>query len=69
MNTLKKGNDITYYQVTTTLKDPKTVDREYGAFDGIDDFFPKLVISTDQGFDTNYKGIQWRNIREFLLDK
>lgn len=65
----KKGNDITYYQVTTTLKDPKTVDREYGAFDGIDDFFPKLVISTDQGFDTNYKGIQWRNIREFLLDK
>lgn len=65
----KKGNDITYYQVTTTLKDPKTVDREYGAFDGIDDFFPKLVISTDQGFDTNYKGIQWRNIREFLLNK
>jgi predicted AAA+ superfamily ATPase len=62
-----RGDDKRYYQVTSTLNDPKVIDREYGAFNSINDHFPKTVLSLDAHFDTNYNGINWQNIQHFLM--
>jgi predicted AAA+ superfamily ATPase len=65
----QKGNEKLYIQVCSTLNDSKVVDREYGAFTGINDHFPKIVLSLDNGFEANKNGIKWFNIPEFLLSK
>ncbi|MFH1160984.1 MAG: ATP-binding protein [bacterium] len=63
----EKGTEKIYLQVCTTLKEEKTVDREYRALESVNDHFPKLVLSLDEGFDTSRKGIRWMNIKDFLL--
>lgn len=61
-----KGTEVMYIQVCTTLNDPKTVDREYSALESVDNHFPKLVVSLDEGFETSRKGIKWMNLIDFL---
>jgi uncharacterized protein len=63
------GTDKVYIQVCTTLNDPKTVDREYSALESVDNHFPKLVLSLDEGFETSRKGIKWMNLIDFLGDE
>ncbi len=63
-----RSGDRLYVQVTYLLAEEKTVLREFGAFDGIPDHFPRLVLSMD-AFDLGRNGIQHRNIRDFLLDE
>lgn len=63
-----RADEKQYFQVTATLNDPKVVDREYSAFNQISDHFPKTVLSLDDHFDTNYNGIRWQNIQDFLLE-
>ncbi len=65
----QKDNEKLYLQVCTTLKDSKVVDREYKSLENIDNHFPKMVLSLDNGFDTSYKGIKWMNVKDFLLYK
>ncbi len=55
-----------YYQVAYLLASEETVQREFGAFRGIDDNFPKFVLSLDE-FDFSRDGYQHLNIRDFLL--
>ena len=62
----RKGNERLYLQVCTTLADGKVIDREYGALEGVNDHFPKYVLSLDSGFETSRKGIRWMNIKDFL---
>lgn len=63
----QRGDERLYLQVCTWLKSDKTIDREYRSLEQINDHFPKLVLSLDKGFDTNRKGIMWKNIEDFLL--
>jgi uncharacterized protein len=64
-----KGNEKIYIQVCTTLIGDKVYEREYGAFDNLNDHFPKLVLSLDEtGFTTNADGIKWMNLKDFLLE-
>jgi hypothetical protein len=63
----EKGTEKIYLQVCTTLKEDRTVDREYRSLESINDHFPKLVLSLDEGFETSRKGIRWMNIKDFLL--
>lgn len=64
----QKGNDKVYIQVCTTLIGNKAYEREYKAFKGIDDHFPKYVLSLDEsGFSTSPEGVRWMNIKQFLL--
>ncbi|MBN2777326.1 MAG: ATP-binding protein [Bacteroidales bacterium] len=59
-----------YIQVCTTLTDEKVINREYGAFTGISDNYPKYVLSMDKsGFTTDSNGIKWKNLIDFLLDR
>ncbi|MEI6901489.1 MAG: ATPase, partial [Bacteroidota bacterium] len=63
----EKGTEKMYLQVCTSLKEEKTIDREYRALEAVNDHFPKLVLSMDEGFDTSRIGIRWMNIKDFLL--
>ncbi|MDO4921789.1 MAG: ATP-binding protein [Phascolarctobacterium sp.] len=62
---VKQGKKI-YIQVTYLLASPETVEREFGAYDGIEDNFPKYVVSMDE-FDLSRNGIIHYNIKDFLL--
>jgi predicted AAA+ superfamily ATPase len=61
-----KGNEKMYFQVAYVLAD-NVVDREFGAFQGIDDNYPKYVISNDK-FDFSQNGIVHKNIITWLLE-
>ena len=63
----QRGDERLYLQVCSWLKSDKTIDREYRSLEQINDHFPKLVLTLDKGFDTNRKGIMWKNIEDFLL--
>ena len=55
-----------YVQVAYLLASDETVRREFGAYAGIRDNYPKYVVSLDE-FDMGRDGIKHRNIRDFLL--
>ena len=61
----KAGNKI-YIQVSYLLSSKETVDREFNAYNGVPDNFPKYVVSLDE-FDFSRNGIKQKNIRDFLL--
>lgn len=61
----KRGETL-YVQVTYLLASEETVAREFGAYDGIRDNFPKYVVSMDE-LDLSRNGIKHRNIQDFLL--
>lgn len=63
-----KGNQKEYYQVAYYLYDQKVIDREFGAFSGIADNYPKYVISFDKN-DFSRDGIIHKNAIDFLLEK
>lgn len=62
-----KTNEKIYIQVTYLLSDSKVVDREFGAFDEINDNYPKYVLSLDKT-DFSQKGIIHKNIISWLLE-
>lgn len=61
----KRGEKL-YVQVAYLLATQETIDREFEAYNGIRDNFPKYVVSLDE-FDMSRDGIKHRNIRDFLL--
>lgn len=61
------GDQRSYYQVAYLLTDENDVKREFGAYDSINDNFPKYVLSLDK-FDFSREGIKHVNIIDFLLD-
>jgi predicted AAA+ superfamily ATPase len=62
----KDGKRI-YVQVCYYLSSEKTEEREFGAYRGIKDNYPKYVVSMDE-FDMSRNGIIHMNIRDFLLN-
>lgn len=63
-----KSGEREYYQVAYLLATEETIQREFGAFKGIDDNYPKYVLSLDE-FDFSRNGYKHMNIRKFLLDE
>lgn len=62
-----RDNDIKYIQVAYILADEKVIEREFGAFDDITDYYPKYVISLDKmNFSRN--GIIHMNLIDFLMN-
>ena len=62
----RKDNSKIYVQVSYLLASQKTIERAFGAYKGIEDNFPKYVVSMDD-FDMSRNGIKHRNIRDLLL--
>lgn len=63
---VEKNGEKEYYQVAYLLASEETIRREFGAFKGIDDNYPKYVLSLDE-FDFSRNGYIHLNIRKFLL--
>lgn len=63
----KRGEDISYFQISYLMENEKTREREFGVYDLIKDNYPKYVLSMDK-FDFSQKGIVHKNIIDFLLE-
>ncbi|MDN5314794.1 MAG: uncharacterized protein PWP10_3544 [Clostridiales bacterium] len=60
------GESRKYYQVAYLLASDDVVKREFGAFESVNDNFPKYVLSLDK-LDFSRDGIKHINIIDFLL--
>ncbi len=58
---------VKYIQVCYLLSDEKVIEREFGNLLKIKDNFEKVVVSMDNLFVDDYKGIKHMNIKDFLL--
>lgn len=56
-----------YFQVTETLADKVTQEREIAAFRSTHDFYEKTIITADKTYVTNVNGIKIVNLIDFLL--
>ena len=61
-----KFDEKIYIQVAYLLADEKVIDREFGAYKGIEDNYPKYVLSLDN-FDFSQNGIIHKNVIDWLL--
>lgn len=61
----RKG-ERSYIQVAYLLASDETVEREFGAYKGIGDNYPKYVVTLDE-IDMSRNGIKHLNIKDFLL--
>lgn len=59
--------EIEYYQVAWQLSEEKTIEREFGALEKINDNYPKILLSTDS-FLQGRKGIKHLNVFHWLLN-
>jgi len=64
---VSKNGNFKYIQVSYYLNDEKTIEREFGAYDSINDNYDKYVISLDK-VDFSRKGIKHINLFDFLFD-
>ena len=64
---VSKSKTIKYIQACYDLSNEETRNREFNAFDSIDDNYPKYVISMDEE-DYSQKGVKHLNIFDFLLN-
>lgn len=62
-----KDKELKYIQICYKLSSEDTIQREFGAFNSIDDAYPKYVISLDEE-DYSQNGIKHINIFDFLLN-
>jgi len=60
-------DETAYFQVAYLLASPETIEREFSPLLGINDNFPKYVLSLDE-VNFSRKGIVHLNIRDWLLD-
>ena len=63
----KRGEIISYFQISYLMENEKTREMEFGVYDLIKDNYPKYVLSMDK-FDFSQKGIVHKNIIDFLLE-
>ena len=63
---VKKENEIEYYQVTTSLYDEKTKEREVNSLKAIKDNHKKTILTLDDYGIGNIDGIEVVNLREWL---
>lgn len=65
----RKGEVRTYVQVTASMTDPSTFEREMRPLREIPDNYPKIVLTLDRFSDGNYEGILVRNVIDWLLEE
>jgi hypothetical protein len=63
-----KPDEMIYYQVSATIMDEKTRERELRPLEAISDNYPKYILTMDQNIYNDYSGIKIKNIIDFLLE-
>lgn len=62
-------NKVEYYQVSASVLDEKTLERELASLQEIQDNYPKFLLTLDEiGTGTNYDGIKQINVIDWLLE-
>lgn len=66
----EKDHKKLYLQVTTTLTEKTTANREFGAYAGLADNFPKYVLSLDKetAWSKDQDGIEHKYLPDFILN-
>lgn len=64
---LEKQNQIIYVQVSESIKEKETFNRELGAFKNINDNYPKIIITSDRIPNTDFNGIKIINSYDFFM--
>jgi predicted AAA+ superfamily ATPase len=59
---------LTYYQVSLTVRDEKTLARELSAFQNIKDNYPKYLLTLDPE-EPSYSGVLQKNVIHWLLEE
>lgn len=65
----RKNEQVHYYQVTASMLEEATFEREMTPLKNITDNYPKIVITLDRFTLGNYEGIEVVNAIDWLLDK
>lgn len=65
----KKGDLIEYYQVSLTIMDENTFEREVRSLDSVPDSFMKTILTMDRVMSTPPNGIRAVNIIDWILGK
>ena len=65
----RKNDDVFYFQVTASMVEESTFEREMAPLRAIHDNYPKFVITLDKLTTGNYGGISVVNAVDWLLDK
>lgn len=60
---------MTYYQVSATVRDEKTLKRELASLQSINDNYPKILLTLDDDPEMEYAGIRKINALDWLLGK
>ena len=63
-----KTNKKIYYQVSASILDEKTKDRELRSLMNIPDQYEKVLLTMDRPYTDDFEGIKWINIVDFLLE-
>ena len=63
-----KQDEKKYYQVCLTLMDEKVKERELAPLKAIPDNYEKTILSMDKTYITDYEGIKFENIIDFLIE-
>ena len=63
-----KFKEKIYIQVAYILADDNVIDREFGAYKGIEDNYPKYILTMDK-HDFSQEGIIHKNVINWLLEK
>lgn len=63
----QKNNEIIYYQVTASMLDQATFEREMAPLKNIKDNYKKVVLTLDKFTQGNYEGIEVINVIDWLL--
>ena len=64
----QKDAVISYYQVTASMMEKSTFDREMASLKAVRDNYPKTVLTLDRFTPGDYNGIQVVNAVDWLLD-
>lgn len=62
-------NGIEYYQVSASVRDEKTLQRELAPLKSIRDNYPKYILTLDDDPDADYEGIRRINALQWLLKR
>ena len=62
-----RKDELRYYQVTESLADEHTKERELAPFYLSNDFYEKTIITAERNYVTNSNGIKIINLIDFLL--
>jgi len=63
-----KPDEKIYYQVSATIMDEQTRERELRSLESISDNYPKYILTMDQTVFNDYSGIKVINIIDFLIE-